>query len=400
MTTKRSSPSDVPEALMGDLSPKQPYRILLVDDEFGILRMFKTALTNYGYVTEEARDGREAMERIKSSHFDVIVSDVNMPGYGGLEFLRGVRERDLDVPVILMTGKPSLEASSKALEYGAFRYLTKPVMPAALRDVIERAVRFHGVAQLKRQALELQGAKWPGDRAALDARFAMAMNGLWVAFQPIVAWGTRSLYGYEALLRSTEPTLVSPLAFVEAAEQLGKLEELGRAVRACAASAILPDEAKLFVNLHVYDLKDEALYQADSPLAKLANRVVLEITERASLHSVKDVEARVARLRQLGFAIAVDDLGAGYAGLTSFEQLQPEVAKLDMSLIRNVDKEPTKRSIVRSMHRLCAELGILVVCEGIETVEERDVLAELGCDLMQGYLFARPGPAFPVPSWT
>jgi EAL domain-containing protein (putative c-di-GMP-specific phosphodiesterase class I) len=300
----------------------------------------------------------------------------------------------------LMTGKPSLEASSKALEYGAFRYLTKPVMPAVLRDVIERAVRVHGVAQLKRQALELHGANWPGDQAALEVRFTMAMKGLWVAFQPIVSWSARTLYGYEALLRSTEPTLVNPLAFVEAAEQLGKLEELGRAVRARASGAVLPEGAKLFVNLHAYDLKDEELYRSDSPLAKLANRVVLEITERASLHGVKDVEGRVAKLKQLGFAIAVDDLGAGYAGLTSFAQLQPEVAKLDMSLIRNVDREPTKRTIVRSMHRLCVELGILVVCEGVETVKERDALAELGCDLMQGYLFAKPGPAFPVPSWT
>ena len=272
-------------------------------------------------------------------------------------------------------------------------------MPATLREVIERAVRVHGVAQLKRRALEMQGAAWPGDRAALEVRFATAMQGLWVAFQPIVAWSNRSDYGYEALLRSTEPTLRNPLAFIEAAELLGKLEELGRAVRAGAAGAALPDGAKLFVNLHAYDLNDEALYHPDAPLTKLANRVVLEITERASLHGVEDVDGRVSQLRKLGFAIAVDDLGAGYAGLTSFAQLKPEVAKLDMSLIRNIDRQPIKRNIVRSMHRLCAELGILVVCEGVETAEERDALAELGCDLMQGYLFAKPGPAFPVSCW-
>src|SRR5580658_2244403 len=98
-------------------------RVLLVDDEPSIRRMFKTALANYGFETEEASDGREALRRIARTPFDVIVSDINMPGQGGLEFLRDVRKRDLDVPVIMMTGKPTLESSNRALEYGAFRYL-------------------------------------------------------------------------------------------------------------------------------------------------------------------------------------------------------------------------------------------------------------------------------------
>jgi EAL domain-containing protein (putative c-di-GMP-specific phosphodiesterase class I) len=383
-----------------ETSPQPKYRILLVDDEPGVLRMFKTALANYGFLTEEARDGREAIDRLDKGSFDAIVSDINMPGYGGLDFLRSVRERDLDVPVIMMTGKPSLESSNKALEYGAFRYLTKPVMPATLREVIDRAVRVHGVARLKRQALELQGASWPGDRAALEARVSTGMEGLWLAFQPIVAWRGRRVYGYEALLRTTEPTLSNhPVAFLEAAERLGKLEELGRKVRARAATSDLPTGAKLFVNLHASDLSDDELYRRDSPLAMIADRVVLEITERSSLDGIKDLEARVGKLRGLGFAIAIDDLGAGYAGLTSFAQLQPEIAKLDMSLVRDVPAHPTKQSIIRSMVRLCVELGIVVICEGVETAQERDTLAELGCDLMQGYLFAKPGRDFPAPNW-
>lgn len=79
-----------------------------------------------------------------------------------------------------------------------------------------------------------------------------------------------------------------------------------------------------------------------------------------------------------------DDLGAGYAGLTSFTQLEPEVAKLDMSLVRGVDVDPRRQSIVRSMRQLCDELRIAVVAEGVETAAERSMLAELGCDLLQG----------------
>ena len=157
------------DPLAAKVSPQRPYCILLVDDEPGILRMFKAALTNYGFLTEEARDGREAMDRLARGTFDAIVSDINMPGSGGLEFLRAVRERDLDVPVIMMTGKPSAQSSRKAMESGAFRCLTKPVMPATLRDVVEQAVSVHDVARLKRQGLEIQGATLPGPRGRFKA---------------------------------------------------------------------------------------------------------------------------------------------------------------------------------------------------------------------------------------
>src|SRR6201999_4259426 len=132
-----------------------------------------------------------------------------------------------------------------------------------------------------------------------------------------------------------------------------------------------------------------------SPLTPYASHVVLEITERTSLSRIGDVRSCVGKLRELGFRIAVDDLGAGYAGLSSFSQIEPDVAKLDMSLVRGIDASPRKASIVRSMLTVCQrELGTYVVCEGVETEAERDTLTELGANLLQGYLFARPQRGF------
>jgi EAL domain-containing protein (putative c-di-GMP-specific phosphodiesterase class I) len=131
----------------------------------------------------------------------------------------------------------------------------------------------------------------------------------------------------------------------------------------------------------------------------LADRVVLEITERASLDGVDDARNKVARLRKMGFRIAVDDLGAGYAGLTSFATLEPEFVKLDMTLVRGIDQSPTKQKLVRSVSGLCKELGMMVVGEGVETRAERDILVGCGCDLLQGYLIARPDRPFPGYSW-
>jgi EAL domain-containing protein (putative c-di-GMP-specific phosphodiesterase class I)/ActR/RegA family two-component response regulator len=377
--------------------------VLLVDDDYTLLRAYKTALNARGIQVDTAMDGLDAKAQLDKGAFDVVVSDINMPGYGGLEFLRRVRERDLDVPVVLMTGKPSVDSSIRAVEYGVFRYLVKPVAPESLLEIIRLGARLHRMARLKRQALEVVGVggKWLGDRAALESRFANAVELMWMAFQPIVGWRNREVYGYEALLRTGESTLASPYDFIGAAERLGKLHELGRTIRSKVVEAMrrAPADVKLFVNLHASDLNDHDLLDSCSHLSGIGHRVILEITERTSLDEVPDVPGRVKTLRQLGFRIAIDDLGAGYAGLATFTQLEPEVAKLDMSLVRDIDVQPKKQSIVRAMVQLCAELGILVVAEGVETPGERDKLVELGCDLLQGYFFAVPERGFARPKW-
>ena len=158
----------------------------------------------------------------------------------------------------------------------------------------------------------------------------------------------------------------------------------------------MTDGCLFFVNLHPEELRDSALYDADSPFTRLAPRVVLEVTERMSLDHISDAQDRVARLRGMGFRLALDDLGAGYAGLTSFTQLEPEFVKLDMSLVRDVHQNSTKRKIIRSMVQLCHDMGKQIIAEGVEAIAERDSLIELGCDLLQGYLFAKPGTPLPI----
>jgi len=378
-------------------------RILVVDDEELLVRALVRTLTAAGYEVSTAGDGRKAAELIADTEFDVVVSDIDMPRMNGIQLLQTVRQRDLDVPVVLMTGNPDLKTAVQAVAHGALQYLIKPVNIEELGKVIRRAVRLNRMAKLKREALGLvsEGGLGVADRVALEASFERVLDTLWMAYQPIVRVADRSLFGYEALLRSEDKALPHPGAILYAAERLGRLDDLGRRIRAAACGPVpeAPAAAVFFVNLHARDLMDETLLASNSPLSAIAGRIVLEITERASLDGVKDARGKIADLRRMGFRIAIDDLGAGYAGLTSFATLEPEFVKLDMSLVRDVDKNPTKEKLIRSMTSLCKELGMMVVAEGVETPLERDLLVTLGCDLLQGYLLAKPGRPFPAFAW-
>lgn len=375
-------------------------RVLLVEDDPLLRRGVARMLVREGFEVLEADSGEQALEQLDHHPVDCVLSDISMPGMGGMELLKAVTGRDLDLPFVLVTGVPSLDTAIEAVEYGAFHYLRKPFGRQELIDLVTRAVQVRRLARLKRQALALAGL--PGgltrDLQGLHAAFERVLAGFHLAFQPIVHADGFGLFGCEALLRSAEPSLPHPGAVLHAAERLERVQELGRAIRD-RASQLLCDEAceqgQLFLNLHPRDLSDDHLADARAPLTAMASRVILEITERATLAGVGDLRRRVERLRELGFRIAVDDLGAGYAGLTSFVALQPDIVKIDMSLIHGVDRDPTRQKLVRSMTGVCRDMGILVVAEGIETEAERDTLVELGCDLLQGFLFGRPQPFLP-----
>jgi EAL domain-containing protein (putative c-di-GMP-specific phosphodiesterase class I) len=385
---------------MDSFPPKGTSTVLLVDDELLFLRALSRGLGEAGYRVELCTSAPEAVERVKAGGIDVVVSDISMPGMTGLELLRTIRLSEPDLPVVLVTGLPALESATEAIEYGALKYLVKPVDPKALKATVGQAAQLYRLARMKRQALEIMGVtSGASDRAGLEAQFERALSSLWVAVQPILRAEDGSVFGYEALLRSGEPALPGPAEVLDAAERLGLLNRLGRVVRERAAQPLREQDTMLFVNLHPEDLLDPELNASTSALAAIADRVVLEVTERASLDHVGDLRVHVRELRERGFRIAIDDLGAGYAGLTSFALLEPDIVKLDMGLVRSVDTNPVKRKLVASMTTLCKDMGLLVVAEGVETHAERDVLIELGCDLLQGYLFARPGPPFPAVSW-
>ncbi|HEV3190436.1 MAG TPA: response regulator, partial [Polyangiaceae bacterium] len=246
-------------------------RILVVDDEEALVRVIARSLMAAGYEVSTAPNGMRAVDLLADAPFDAIVSDIDMPKMNGIQFLKNVRQRDAEVPVVLITGNPDLGSAVQAVAHGAMQYLIKPVNMEELRKVVARAVGLNRMAKLKRDAFAIvsDGGLGASDQLALGATFERALETLWMAYQPIVRADNRSLFGYEALLRSEEKALPHPGAILDAAERLGRLDDLGRSTRAaaCAPLAQAPPSCVLFVNLHARDLMDELLLSPKSPLS-------------------------------------------------------------------------------------------------------------------------------------
>jgi EAL domain-containing protein (putative c-di-GMP-specific phosphodiesterase class I) len=374
----------------------QPGRILVVDDDAPLLEAYVDTLSRAGYEVVAAPDTQKATEALRHQVFDAVLTDIIMPDGSGVDVLRAARERDLDLPVLLITGSPSVESAVQALELGALRYLLKPVTAVQLLAGVQSAVRLRRLAALERAMLQHRGLtdRLVGDLAGLEASFRRALGSLHMAYQPIVSASGGHIFGYEALLRCNEPTVPNPRTFLRTAERLGRPQELGRLIRASVAEtkSRLATGHPFFVNLHAQDFFDENLYSREAPLSPFAHEVVLEITERTAVEEIPDLRQRAQSLREMGFRLAVDDLGAGYAGVGTLARLEPNFVKLDRDLVKGIDSEPYIGKLVGSFCALFHEHGIQVVAEGIETAGEGDTLTRLGCDLLQGYLYGRPGP--------
>lgn len=356
-------------------------RVLVVDDDDLFLRVCASLLRRSGLTVETCSNPTEALHLIERQRFDTIVSDVCMPDLSGLALLHATRAVDATVPFVLMTGAPSLDSAITAIDLGVHKYLPKPFDVDLFVSTVSDAVK-------RRTGSD--------DLPSLHRRLDRALEGLWMAYQPIVEFSKQRPLAYEALLRTSAPEVKGPPDVLDLAERTGRLFDLGRAVRRAVAEQLpqLAEGTDVFVNLHPADLEDEELYELTSPLAAFSRRVVLEITERASVAHDEDLCDHVQRLRAMGYRIAVDDLGAGYSGLTTLSRIQPEFVKLDASLVRNIDTSRVNQLIVAAVFNLSERMGLKVIAEAIETGAELAMLSTLGVDLMQGYYFARPGRAF------
>lgn len=228
---------------------------------------------------------------------------------------------------------------------------------------------------------------------------------LTMAFQPILDLDRRAVFAYESLVRA-------PDGQGGAAAVLAKVHD-GNRYRFDQVARVKSIELASRLGLETYlsiNFLPNAVYRAETCIRTTlaaaqeygfpAKQILFEVTEAERVQDHAHLAGIIREYRRLGFLTAIDDFGAGYAGLNLLADFQPDIVKLDMALVRGIDADRNRRAIVRGILGVCTDMEIRVIAEGLETPGELAVIRDLGISLVQGFLFARPGfESLPVPDW-
>jgi len=233
-----------------------------------------------------------------------------------------------------------------------------------------------------------------------ELQTAIPLQMFEVHYQPLVAAAGGGIVGVEALVRWNHPTRgnIPPSIFVPLAEESGLMSQLGEIVlrRALADAARWP-ELTVAVNLSPLQIRDRWLVDLVAAIMEeteiAPSRVVLEVTEGVLIDNPQEAQARLEALRALGVSIALDDFGTGYSSLSYLQRFPFDRLKIDRAFVASLGGLASTGAIIQSIVTLGHALGMKVLAEGVENEEQRVLLRLAGCDEMQGYLFARPGPA-------
>lgn len=216
--------------------------------------------------------------------------------------------------------------------------------------------------------------------------------------QPIYSLAARRIHGYEALSRGpSNSPLHAPLALFSVARSAGRLSELEMACRqrACTSFSQQRCPGTLFLNVSPESLVEPG-HQSGRTLQMLQQcgiapaQVVIELTEQTPIEDFDLLDRALHHYRAMGFSIALDDLGAGYSSLRLWSELRPDIVKIDRHFIDGIHLDPLKREFVGSILQMARAARARVVAEGVELIEELQLLQQMGVDLVQGYLLGRP----------
>ncbi len=384
-------------------------QIYVVDDDAANVRLMTRILESDGYTSVRAfTDPAAALEAASLWCPDLVLLDLHMPDLDGLDFLESLRAHvgeDELVPVIVITGDATRTALRSALERGANEFVTKPIdadeVLLRVRNLL--SIRF-AHRELRHHNAELADALRTRTRSedvvaadrehrAQVIRSIADRGGPAMVFQPIVELTTGTAVGVEALARfGTEPERGPDAWFADAAALgLGTELELSAIGSALRHLSELDPSLIVAVNVSAATMLQPAF--RDRLHAWPLERMSFEVTEHHPVDDYDTLAEVTADLRARGALVCVDDAGAGYASLRHILKLRPNVIKLDLTLVRDIDVDPVKRALASALTLFATELGAALTAEGIETASELATVRALGVDFGQGYFIAQPGAA-------
>jgi EAL domain-containing protein (putative c-di-GMP-specific phosphodiesterase class I)/AmiR/NasT family two-component response regulator len=357
-----------------------------------------------------AADGRAALDIVKASYptIDIIISDLDMPGMDGLEFMRHLSEARIPVAIILASALESVlldsvETMTRAYGVKILGVIQKPITIEKLNALIKLHVPL----------TESQSRLGP---SALSVTIEEIVQGLAndefePFFQPKVLLANRSIKGAEALARWRHPQkgIIAPYAFIGLLEAHNQIDELTwimlrKSIAFCSEwRAKCHMDVNVSVNVSAKSLADVHFADHVAEIAHDENvdprNMILEITESAATTDVSHALENLSRLRMKGFGLSVDDYGTGYSSLQQLTRIAFTEIKIDQSFVANAALQQSARIILESSLDMAKKLGISSVAEGVETQDHWDLVRQLGCELAQGYLIARPVAASEFLAW-
>jgi EAL domain-containing protein (putative c-di-GMP-specific phosphodiesterase class I) len=362
--------------------------VLIIEDEEGVANIIAHTLTSYGISYEVFSGGQSAMSSGDPHRADVMFLDVTLENSDGIEVIRTLAEQKYGGAVQLVSGQ-SPEVLEEIKEIGVRHGLrmrqpiTKPFGPSAIRPVVEH--------ECLGKTKDLAGSVTL--REALDHK--------WLEFwyQPKISLDKRRLIGAEALARIRHPDagILEPSLFLSGASELDLIPLAGLAIRTALRDWSIFKESGLNLHLSV-NVTPSSLIKL--PIASLVRQarpsdpkwpgLILEITENEVIQDVTLLRELGTQLGLYGVSFSVDDFGAGYSSMLRLHDLRVAELKLDRELVRGCSDNSRKRAICQAAIDLGHHLSAKVVAEGVETLDDLDTLAKMGCDLGQGFLFSRP----------
>jgi EAL domain-containing protein (putative c-di-GMP-specific phosphodiesterase class I) len=225
----------------------------------------------------------------------------------------------------------------------------------------------------------------------------IATRSFKVLYQPVVDLASGELLAYEAVTRPQLDAFADVQAMIQAAVVAGRMGELGRLIRQAALEGCA--QHPIFINVDPNELDQGWLVRPDDPLFFHDHPVHLEITESAPLDYFEQCKGVLSEIRGKGISLVIDDLGSGYSNLRYIADLEPDLVKVDRSLVEGLKRGDARFCLLRSIATLCSELGAEVVAEGIEDVEQLLASREAGVRYGQGFLLGRPAATPEAPGW-
>jgi EAL domain-containing protein (putative c-di-GMP-specific phosphodiesterase class I) len=348
-----------------------------------------------------AADGYAALEIVMApgAAIDIIISDLDMPGMDGLEFMRHVGEARIPVAIILASALESVlldsvETMTRAYGVKILGVIQKPITPEKLAALI----KLHLPAPANPNLTQTDALSFTVEEIVEGIR----NDEFEPFFQPKVELASGRIKGAEALARWRHPQkgIVAPHAFVGPLEEHNLIDKLtwlmlSKAVDFCCEWRTKSGlDVSVSINVSAKSLADVNFAERVIELVKCKSHdcrnIILEVTESAATTDIGHSLENLSRLRMKGFGLSIDDYGTGYSSLQQLARIAFTEIKIDQSFIKSAATKQAARTILESSIDMAKKLGIVTVAEGIETEKDWDLLRELRCDLAQGYLIAKP----------